>query len=112
VRHEHSYRHRRPDRRAERPLPPDAVRRAGALQPGGADRGDLFACHALAAVQRFDAFTPDNDPYGEHDFVTLDGEKLFWKIDTYADGSLTHGAEDPTDPAAMRVLTIMLAEEY
>src|SRR5271170_2632658 len=40
---------------------------------------------ALAAVRTFDAFTPDNDPHEEHDFgsFTLDGRKLFWKIDLY-----------------------------
>jgi Protein of unknown function (DUF3768) len=65
-------------------------------------------------VMAFDAFTPDNDPYGEHDFGSFEhaGHRIFWKIDTYADDSLTYGAEDAADPAAVRVLTIMLAEEY
>jgi hypothetical protein len=68
----------------------------------------------LARVTAFDAFTPENDPYGEHDFGSFEyaGDRIFWKIDTYADDSLTFGAEDPADPNAVRVLTIMLAEEY
>lgn len=68
----------------------------------------------LEAVQRFDAFTEDNDPNGEHDFGVFEhaGERCFWKLDYY-DPSLEHGSEDPSDPAqTTRVLTIMLAEEY
>lgn len=67
-------------------------------------------------VRSFDAFSEDNDPYGEHDFgsVSLDtGEKIFWKIDYYADEACEYGSEDPGDPSrSFRVLTIMLAEEY
>jgi hypothetical protein len=65
-------------------------------------------------VERFDAFTPDNDPFQEHDFGSFehDGEHVFWKIDYY-DRSLTRGSEDPSDAAqTTRVLTIMLASEY
>ena len=70
--------------------------------------------HIIAAVQAFDAFSPDNDPYGEHDFgsVEVSGEKIFWKIDYY---DLTHAmhSEDAADPSKTeRVLTIMLASEY
>ncbi|MBD1549540.1 DUF3768 domain-containing protein [Roseibium aggregatum] len=68
----------------------------------------------LMAVRTFTAFTEDNDPYGEHDFgaITLGGFKVFWKIDTYAP-DMMHGSDDPADPAkTVRVLTIMLAEEY
>lgn len=68
----------------------------------------------ISAVRTFDAFSPDNDPYGEHDFgaVTVDGVKAFWKIDYY-DRTLTYASDDPADPAkTCRVLTIMLAAEY
>lgn len=68
----------------------------------------------LTAVKAFDDFSEDNDPYGEHDFGSIDlhGTKYFWKIDYY-DPSMTYGSEDATDPSkTVRVLTIMLAEEY
>jgi hypothetical protein len=65
-------------------------------------------------VERYDDFTPDNDPYGEHDSgaFTHNGNKIFWKIDYYHP-TLDIGSENPSDPAqTRRVLTIMLAEEY
>lgn len=74
-----------------------------------ADRLDLFH-----KVCRFDRFTPDNDPYGEHDFgsVQVAGQTWFWKIDCY-DLDLQYGSPDPADPAvSRRVLTIMAAWEY
>ena len=66
------------------------------------------------AVAQFDAFTEDNDPYGERDFgsIELEGERYFWKIDYY-DRSLRFGAEDPSDTTeTVRVLTLMHASEY
>ena len=68
----------------------------------------------LAAVKAFDSFSRDNDPYGEHDFgsIDLEGVRVFWKIDYY-DYALIEGSPDPTDPAkTLRVLTIMLANKY
>lgn len=65
-------------------------------------------------VEAFDAFTPDNDPYGERDFGAFDheGHRIFFKIDYYA-RDLCHGSEDPADPSkTVRVLTILLADEY
>jgi hypothetical protein len=78
-------------------------------------------------IETFDAFTPDNDPYGERDFGAiwqgLDGVwsalrpadvavTVLWKVDAY-DRELRFGSEDPADPAVTRrVLTIVLASEY
>ena len=78
-------------------------------------------------VEIFDAFTPNNDPYGERDFGAIyqgvDGVwsasrpvdvavTVFWKIDAY-ERELRFGSDDPADPAVTRrVLTIMLASEY
>ena len=68
----------------------------------------------MMAIQGFDAFTPDNDPHGEHDFGSLeiDGEKVFFKIDYY-DRQMAMHSPDASEPAVTtRVLTIMLANEY
>lgn len=71
--------------------------------------------HIWSCVRGFDAFTSDNDPYGEHDFGSFDhplAGKIFWKIDYY-DLDLKYGSEDPADPSkTKRVLTVMLASEY
>ena len=76
---------------------------------------DAERSQIVEAIQSFDAFTPDNDPYDEHDFGAIDIPsvgRVFWKIDYY-DRTLQFGSEDPSDPAqTRRVLTIMLAEEY
>lgn len=77
-------------------------------------KGPIFVLCAMNAVSAFSAFTPDNDPHGEHDFgaFQISGERLFWKIDYY-DKDLYFGSPDPADPAVTRrVLTIMLASEY
>lgn len=68
----------------------------------------------IAAVRAFETFEPDNDPYGEHDFgaVEVGRVRCFWKIDAY-DRDLRFASPDPADPTVtVRVLTIMLAEEY
>ncbi|SFP45499.1 DUF3768 domain-containing protein [Sphingomonas rubra] len=68
----------------------------------------------VAEVRAFDAFTSDNDPYGEHDFGALAwrGTKLFWKIDCY-DRNMRGASPDAADPSVtLRVLTVMLASEY
>jgi hypothetical protein len=68
----------------------------------------------LDQVRRYSAFTPDNDPYGEHDFGSFRHAEatIFWKID-YFDVDLQMYSPDSSDTAVTtRVLTIMLAEEY
>ncbi|MCC0805722.1 DUF3768 domain-containing protein [Methylobacterium sp. W2] len=69
---------------------------------------------AEAAVQSFAAFNVADDPYGEHDFGAFDlaGQRCFWKIDTY-DRAMVGHSPDPANPAVtVRILTIMLAQEY
>jgi hypothetical protein len=66
----------------------------------------------IGAVRIFNTFTPDNDPWGEHDFGAINWhkERTYWKIDYY-DQELVYG-ENPLSPECRRVLTVMLAEEY
>ena len=68
----------------------------------------------LTAIQQFDKFSGENDPYSEHDFgaVEIEGVSYFWKIDYY-DADLHFGSPDPSDEAVTcRVMTIMRADEY
>ena len=69
----------------------------------------------VSLVQNFDNFTPDNDPYGEHDFFSFDykGDKIFAKIDYYDRFNTHFASENPADISkTLRILTILLAEEY
>lgn len=77
--------------------------------------GDAAVTEAFAKVRDFADFNEGDDPYGEHDFGAFDvkGERVFFKVDYYADADCEEGAEDPSDIAGTyRVLTIMTAAEY
>jgi hypothetical protein len=66
------------------------------------------------AVKAYTAFTADNDPYGEHDFgeVEIDTISVMFKIDYYDVAGRFH-SPDPANPAmTMRVMTLMLSDEY
>lgn len=68
----------------------------------------------LSRVRSFNDFSPDNDPYGEHDFGSFDykGNTIFCKIDYY-DKNLRFCSDDPADVSkTIRVMTVMLADEY
>ena len=68
----------------------------------------------LHAVAAFDRFTPENDPWREHDCaaLTVEAIEIIWKIDYY-DRQRQFHSPDPADPKlTLRVLTVMLASEY
>lgn len=68
----------------------------------------------LAKVTAFTDFNENNDPHGEHDFGAIsDGvHSIFWKIDYY-DPALTYGSDDPSSAeCTVRVMTVMLSDEY
>ena len=85
------------------------------LTAGITSLSETHQVEIMQAVQSFESFTADNDPYGEHDFGRIDhpvAGRIFWKIDYY-DRSMEQGSDDPADPTkTVRVLTIMLASEY
>jgi hypothetical protein len=97
----------------------DAFRKTGAggrmLMTAGVQRlSERDRAEIVQKIRLYDQFTAANDPYGEHDFGSLEqgGQKIFFKIDYY-DPSYEYGSEDPADPEQTeRVLTIMLAHEY
>jgi Protein of unknown function (DUF3768) len=75
---------------------------------------DMVKAAALRRVATFEHFTEDNDPHGEHDFGSFElvCRKFFWKIDYY-DKWTEFGSQDPANPEiTVRVLTLMLADEY
>ena len=88
--------------------------------------GQIFATQGIQAldmsiqfdiankIRTFNEFTPDNDPYKEHDFgkIEVAGIQCFWKIDYY-DETMTMHSLDKSDPEVTnRVMTIMRVEEY
>jgi Protein of unknown function (DUF3768) len=84
------------------------------LTDGVAARRPETVATIFAAVRSFADFNPDNDAWGEHDCasLTVDEIRLIWKIDYY-DRTLAALSLDPADPkVSVRVLTVMLADEY
>ena len=84
------------------------------MTPGISSLGEDAVQSIVKTLCAFDDFSEDNDPHGEHDFGAFrhDDQKIFWKIDYY-DRDCRYGSENPSDPEmTMRVLTVMLAEEY
>ena len=78
--------------------------------------GEASVAAVLSAVQTYDTFTADNDPYREHDFGSFThlGHVVFCSVTTtYYNLDFTRHSPDAADPTVTaRVLTIMLAEEY
>lgn len=84
------------------------------LTRGVADLPKEVQHRIIALVQEFNSFSEENDAYGEHDFGSVEhnGHNAFWKIDYYSP-DMEHGSEEPSDPSrTVRVLTVMLANEY
>lgn len=79
--------------------------------------GPVALFEIVERVRNFAQFTPNNDPYGQHDYGTfvidVDGspQTICWRIDLY-DTAYEWGSAAPSDPErTRRVLTIMLPED-
>lgn len=82
---------------------------SGVLALSGSEQADL-----LRQVQAFDSFNADNDPYGEHDFGSLQWghQTYFWKIDYYDPSLSQHSPNSADASVTVRVITVMRADEY
>lgn len=93
------------------------VRRLGGtivLTSGISALGPSTVRDIISTITAFDGFTPENDPYGEHDcaVMTVSEIKVIWKIDYY-DLSRRYHSPDPSDRnVTSRVMTIMRADEF
>jgi hypothetical protein len=88
--------------------------------------GAIFLSHAVAstglavqmsvreAVKTYSAFTPENDPNGEHDFGEFEvgDERYCWKIDCRDSAPEQKPAGSPYLGGKPRTLMIMFADEY
>ena len=84
------------------------------MTPGVAALGQEAVERIVKTIAVFDDFCHANDPHEEHDFGSFEaeGHTIFFKID-YLDRSLSYHSPDATDPAVtVRVITVMLADEY
>lgn len=81
---------------------------------GIADLGDDPVHQIVAQIKSYSDFTPNNDPYGKHDFGSFFfGEHhVFWKFDYWDLDYAMHSPDPADETVTARVLTIMLAEEY
>jgi Protein of unknown function (DUF3768) len=84
------------------------------MTPGIAALGEEAVNRIVKTIAVFDDFCHANDPHEEHDFGSFEaeGHTIFFKIDYY-ERNLKYHSPDPSDPIlTVRVITIMLAEEY
>ena len=84
------------------------------MTPGVAALREEATARIIKTIAVFDDFCHANDPHEEHDFGSFEaeGHTIFFKID-YFDRSLSYHSPDPTDAAVtVRVITVMLADEY
>jgi Protein of unknown function (DUF3768) len=75
---------------------------------------EMVKASALVMLSEFNNFTRENDPHGEHDFLTFEhcNRTFFWKCDYY-NANMDGESEDPADSEkTIRVGTLMLAEDY
>jgi hypothetical protein len=84
--------------------------------PGTRQLNLMMGQRALRRLINETPIEPGNDPHGERDFGVVEhqGQKIFWKVDVYAnDGTFSWGSETPWDAQkSFRLVTIMLASDW
>lgn len=75
---------------------------------------DILQTRVIEAMRAFDAFTEENDPYGEHDmgFFDIDGERFCFKIDYYDTRTEAHSLDPANELITKRIVTVMYARDY
>ena len=94
---------------------PDGLRGRVLFTRAVAALGPLFPLLCLLEIAAHQTFDPEDDPDGRHDFgaAEVQGERVWFKIDLYADEAMEWGSERPEDPAlTYRVLTVMLPSDW
>ena len=84
------------------------------MTTGIAALGAEAVARIVKTIEVYDDFCHENDSYEEHDFGSFEaeGHTIFFKID-YFDRNLKYHSPDPSDPVVtVRVITVMLADEY
>ncbi len=97
----------------------DALRRHGTggrimITAGIQALGPKAVAEIVKSVRAYNSFTKDNDPWNEHDcaLLTVNENRVMFKIDYY-DRNMEYASPNPADPAVtVRVMTILLGEEY
>ena len=84
------------------------------MTDGIAGLGTETVAQIFAAVAAFTDFNADNDPWGEHDCARLEvnGHWVIWKVDYYDRSRRIHSPDAADPKVTVRVLTVMLADEY
>jgi hypothetical protein len=69
------------------------------MSTGVAELPEMVRASALIKVTEFTEFTLENDPHGEHDFLSFEhcNRTFFWKCDYY-NKEMDGGSEDPGRP--------------
>ena len=84
------------------------------ITPGIAALGPEAVDRIVKTISVYDDFCHANDPHEEHDFGAFqaEGESIFFKIDYYDRSQRLHSPDPSDSKVTVRVMTVMLAEEY
>jgi Protein of unknown function (DUF3768) len=84
------------------------------MTPGIAALGQAAADRIITTITTFDDFCHANDPGDDHDAASFEaeGRTISFKIDHYERPPVSSSLEPPQQADRVRIITVMLAEEY